>query len=78
MHSIESETHIWLIVNSLTANPTKWSNTLKQFVRCCRRIVAVFEHFVRLALNGLNKAKPYLFILFCIYSFQKHAYCLIV
>ena len=25
--------------NHLSANPTKWSNTLKQFVDCCRRIV---------------------------------------
>ena len=25
--------------NPLSANHTKWSNTLKQFVGCCRRIV---------------------------------------
>ena len=25
--------------NLLSANPTKWSNILKQFVGCCRRIV---------------------------------------
>ena len=25
--------------NLLSANPTKWLNTLKQFVGCCRRIV---------------------------------------
>ena len=25
-----------LQVNPLSANPTKWSNTLKQFVGCCR------------------------------------------
>ena len=25
--------------NPLSANPTKWSNTLKQFIGCCRRIV---------------------------------------
>ena len=24
--------------NPLNANPTKWSNTLKQFIGCCRRI----------------------------------------
>ena len=28
-------------VNSLSVNPTKWSNTLKQFVGFCRRIVRV-------------------------------------
>ena len=27
------------LVNPLSANPTVWSNTLKQFVGCCRRIV---------------------------------------
>ena len=26
-------------VKPLNTNPTKWSNTLKQFVDCCRRIV---------------------------------------
>ena len=25
-------------LNHLSANPTKWSNTLKQFVGCCRQI----------------------------------------
>ena len=33
-----------LEINPLSANPTKWSNTLKQFV--C--------HFVKLALKGLS------------------------
>ena len=27
--------------DSLSANPTKWSNTRKQFVDCCRQIVWV-------------------------------------
>ena len=27
------------IINPLSANPTKWLNTLKQFVGCCRQIV---------------------------------------
>ena len=26
-------------LNIFSFNPTKWSNTLKQFVDCCRRIV---------------------------------------
>ena len=30
------------IINSLSANPTKWSNTLKQLVGFCRRIVWVY------------------------------------
>ena len=35
--------------NPLSVNPTKWSNTLKQFVSCCNS----FDHFVGLALKGL-------------------------
>ena len=34
------------IINPLSANPTKWSNTLK--------LLSVFDHFVGLALKGLN------------------------
>ena len=30
-----------IYINPLSANPTKWSNTLKQFVGFCRRIVWV-------------------------------------
>ena len=37
--------------NPLSANPTKWSNTLKQFVA----FLSVFNHFVGLALKGLSK-----------------------
>ena len=36
------------MVNPLSANITKWWNTLKQFV--------VFDHFVGLALKGLKLA----------------------
>ena len=35
-------------VNPLSANFTKWSNTLKQFV------LSVFDHFVGLAVKGLK------------------------
>ena len=43
-------------VNPLSANLTKWPNTLKQFVAVCRRVncLSVFGHFVKLALKGLN------------------------
>ena len=37
-------------INPLSTNPTKWSNTLKQFVGNLR----VFDHFVKLALKGLT------------------------
>ena len=43
-------------VNPLGANPTKLSNTLKQFVgRLPTNCLNVFEHFVELALKGLNR-----------------------
>ena len=43
-------------INSLSANPTKWSNTLKQFVgrQNLTNCLSVFAHFVRLVLKGLN------------------------
>ena len=41
--------------NSLNANYTKWSNTLKQFVgKLSTNCLSVFDHFVKLALKGLN------------------------
>ena len=40
--------------NPLNANPTKWSNTLKQFVcKLPTDCLSVFDHFVKLALKGL-------------------------
>ena len=42
--------HDNLVFNPLSANPTKWSNTLKQFVGKFE-----FDHFVGLALKGLRK-----------------------
>ena len=42
--------------NPLSANPTKWSNTLKQFVgKLPTNCLSVFDHFVKLALKGLIK-----------------------
>ena len=43
-----------LVVYPLSANPTKWSNTLKQFVGNLPAIcLNVFDHFVGLAIKGL-------------------------
>ena len=43
------------LFNPLSANPTKWSNTLKQFVGILRTsCLSVFDHFVKLALKGLR------------------------
>ena len=42
--------------NPLSANATKWSNTLKQFVaKQPTNCLNVFDYFVRLALKGLRK-----------------------
>ena len=44
----------WL--NPLSANPTKWSNTLKQNHRQQpTNCLSVLDHFVELALKGLTK-----------------------
>ena len=44
-----------LMLNPLSANPTKWSNTLKQFVgKLPANCLSVFDHFVGLTLNGLT------------------------
>ena len=42
-------------INPLSANFTKWSNTLKQFVsKLTKNCLSVFDHFVGLALKGLT------------------------
>ena len=42
-------------VNPLSTNPTKWSNTLKQFVgKLPMNCFSVFDHFVKLALKELK------------------------
>ena len=42
-------------LNSLYANITKWSNTLKQFVGSLpTNCLSVFDHFMGLALKGLS------------------------
>ena len=39
----------------LSTNPTKWSNTLKQFLtKLPMNCMSVFDHFVGLALIGLK------------------------
>ena len=44
--------------NPLSANPTKWPNTLKQFVGSLpTNYLSVFDHFVGLALKDLGVYK---------------------
>ena len=43
------------VINPLSANPTKWSNTLKQFVgKLETNCLSVFDHFVGLVLKELR------------------------
>ena len=45
-------------LNPLSANPTKWSNTLKQFVgNLPTNCLSVFDYFVILTLKRLNSFK---------------------
>ena len=44
---------ILIEINPLSANPTKWPNTLKQFFdKLPTNCLSVFDHFVGLALKG--------------------------
>ena len=43
-------------INPLSTNPTKWSNSLKQFVgNLTTNSLSVFDHFVGLAVKELIK-----------------------
>ena len=47
-----------ILINPLGSNPTKWSNTLKQFIeKLPTNCLSVFDHFVGLALKGLSKIR---------------------
>ena len=46
---------VYLLINSLSVNFTKWSNTLKQSVgKLPTNCLSIFDHFVGLAVKGLN------------------------
>ena len=54
--------------NPLSTNPTKWSNTLKQFVgKLPTNCLSVFGHFVKLARKGLKSDShpPKTFCIIC-------------
>ena len=45
----------WIIFNPLSVNPTKQSNTLKQFVsNLPANFLSVFDNYVGLTLKGLR------------------------
>ena len=46
----------YMEINPLSANPTKWPSTLKQFVaKLPTNCLSVFDHFVKLALKELKR-----------------------
>ena len=48
--------NIYFQLNPLSANPTKWPNTLRQFVgNLATNCLSVFGHFVNLVLKGLKQ-----------------------
>ena len=60
--------------NPISANPEKWSNTLKQIVGNLPTIcLSVFDHFMNLALKGLRKVKK-IICLFTVISVYKSTF----
>ena len=50
--------HTSLTINPSSANITKWSNTLKQFVGSLpTNCLSMFDNFVGLALKGLKRVQ---------------------
>ena len=61
-----------LAINPLSANPTKWSNTLKQFVgKLPTNCFSVFDHCVGLARKVLTHFVPMPFSLQCLSVFSR-------
>ena len=57
----QNDKHSSKQLNPLSANATKWSNTLKQFVgKLPMNYLSLFDHFVGLALKGLIELIHYL------------------
>ena len=57
------------ISNPLSANPTKWLNTLKEFAgKLPTNRLSVFDHFMGLTLKGLNRLYTTFFVLVTQYS----------
>ena len=58
LSTISSRHQLIYQINTLNANPEKWSNTLKQIVGNWATIcLSVFDHFMNLALKGLISTK---------------------
>ena len=54
-------------LNFLSANPTKWSNTVKQFLGSLpTNCLSLFDHFVKLALKGLRVSQNIFSVCLCL------------
>ena len=54
------------LFNPLSSNPTKWSNTFKQFVgKLPTNCLIVFDHFVKMALKRLRTFSVLFYRVYC-------------
>ena len=64
VHSVQGQSsvfHYLMAFNSLSTNPTKWPNTLKQFVGSLpTNCLSVFDHFMNLAVKGLSSSQSHI------------------
>ena len=65
------------MVNPLSANPTKWLNTLKQFIGNLQtNCLSMFDHFMGLSLERLTKViNPTPYQVYIRYLFQNTVNC---
>ena len=48
-----------LLINPLSATPTKWSNTLNNLLTVSAKLFVCFTNFVGWTLNGLNNTMAF-------------------
>ena len=59
-------------LNTLSANPSKWSNTLKQFAgKLLTNCLSVFDHVVKFSLR---ETCPYLELFWSVFSLNRTEY----
>ena len=62
-------------INPLSANPAKWSNTLKQLAgKLLTNCLSVFDHFVILGLKGLKRLLTFYFYNLAIFNQETYPY----
>ena len=72
------QTKMGKLTNPLSTNPTKWSNTLKQFVdNLPTNCLSVFDHFVTSALEGLSLVFDKIWNSYChLFALTDVAWCI--